>query len=227
VTELSSKSPPSANALKLRISTTLERIPWKEKILTLLVRLFRKEKFFIFERTLDDTHLGIEAKVEVDLRLLKPEELPRIPKKFAELRIKAKDRFKKGHIGVSAVLHGELVHSKWIGFNEVFSSDMDRKLRIESDSAWVYDSYTVPEYRGIGIAPKAMEKVFEYLSAKGIRTVYVGVSQSNFQSLRAVQKEGFRKIGAITIIKVFRKKLYICEGETKEYYDKLKKMFSL
>lgn len=91
----------------------------------------------------------------------------------------------------------------------------------------MYDSYTVPEYRELEIAPRAMEKVFSYLWERGTKRVYVCVLHNNFPSLRAVTKEGFRKIGAITYTRLFKLRLYQCEGETEEDYNKLKEMFSL
>jgi L-amino acid N-acyltransferase YncA len=98
---------------------------------------------------------------------------------------------------------------------------------MKSDSAFLYGWYTLPPYRGLGILPKALEKAFNYLYGRGIRKVYTCISHDIFPSLKAADKVGFRKIGAITYTKIFKLRLYQCNGETEEDYSKLKWMFSL
>lgn len=102
-----------------------------------------------------------------------------------------------------------------------------RKIRISADSAYLFGSFTVPDYRGLGIAPKVMEKAFQYLSRIGIKRVYGVQRQNNIPNLRVRQKEGWRKIGEVTYIRIFKLGFYKLRGETKEDYDKLSEMLSV
>jgi len=199
----------------------------KSRLRAMSRSIFRREKIFVFERTLTDACFKIEAKVEVDARPAQHDDFPKISKRFKKFDTIAEERFKIGHICIVSDMHGDIVHLKWIAFNEAYAGELERKLRIDPDSAYIYDTYTVPEYRGLGIAPKVMEKAFSYLYERGIRKVYVCIRHNNFPSLRAAQKEGFRKIGSITYTRIFMLRLYRCKGETKEDYNKLKEMFSL
>ena len=189
--------------------------------------IFRRKKFFVFERKLADACFKIEAKVGVDVKLVQRDDFPKIAKGFKKFRVKAKERFEMGHICIVADKQGDFVHLTWVAFNEAYVSELKRRMRISSNSAYAYDIYTVPEYRGLGIAPKAMEKAFSYLYKGGIRKVYICILHNNFASLRAAHKEGFRKIGAIIFTRIFKLRLYRCEGKTEEDYNKLKEMFSL
>jgi len=181
----------------------------------------------VFERQLDDTHPKTEAKIEVAVRLIQNYDFHKIAKGFKKLEIKAKERFEKGHMCIVADLRGELVHVMWIAFNEAYAGELERKLLISPGAAYMYDGYTVSEYRGLGIAPKVMAEAFVHLYRKGIRNVYACIRYNNFPSIRYVQKEGFRKIGAIIFTAIFRFRVCRFKGETKEDYNKLKKMLSL
>lgn len=202
--------------------------------------IFQSEKVFVFERTLADTCFKTDSKVEVDVRVVQRDDFPRIAKRFQKFKINenelayfnpsisiAKERLEKGHICIIADIGGDLVHLKWVALNEGYAGLLDRKIRMPPDSAFVYGSYTISEYRGLGIAPKTMEKGFSYLYERGIRDVYSCISHNNFPSIRLAHKQGYRKMGTIMYTKVFKLRRYRCEGETEEDYNKLKEMFSL
>lgn len=199
----------------------------RRRLGAVLTSIFRREKIFVFEKTLASPCFKIEAKVEVDVKLVQRDDFPKIIKRFKYFKIKAKERFEMGHICIGAVLHGDFVHLKWVAFNRVYSGNLERKMRIRSDSVWIYGGYTVPKYRGLGISPKVMEKTLQRLSKIGIKNVYACVRHNNFPMLRVKQKERFRKIGTITYTRIFKLRLYRCESETEEDYNKLKEMFSL
>jgi len=196
--------------------------------------IFERKKYFVFERIIADGCFKLEAKVGVDVRLVQCDDFPKFAKGFKKFKrkkkkiwLKAKERFEMGHICIVADMHGDFVHLKWVAFNEAYVSALERKLRISSNSAYMYDSYTVPEYRELGIARKATRKAFSYLYERGIRKVYACIHHNNFPSLRAAHKVGFREIGKITYTRIFKLRLYRCEGETEENYNKLKEMFSI
>lgn len=96
--------------------------------------IFWGRKIFFFEKILADTHFKIEAKVEVDVRLVKRDDFPRIAKRFKMSEIEARERFEVDHMCIIADLHGDFVHLKWFAFNETYSGNLERELRISSDS---------------------------------------------------------------------------------------------
>lgn len=199
-----------------------------ERLLLAISRsIFRWKKIFIFEKKLTGTCFKIEAKVDVNVRLIQRDDFPKIAKKFKISHSDIKKRLEIGNLCFVADLHGDLAHFKWVAFNKTYSGDLERELRVGSNSALIYWGYTIPKYRGLGISPKVMEKILQHLAEIGIKKVYAGVDHNNFPMLRVKQKERFRKIGTITYTKLFKLRLYRCEGETGEDYNRLKEMFSL
>ena len=187
--------------------------------------LLRNEKLYFFEK-LTDQRLKAKAKINVNVRIVESEDFPKIAKRFENLlETEAINRSKMGHICFGAELNGEFVHSTWVSFNNAYVGPLERKLRVSSDSAYIYDIFTVPEYRGLQIAPKVFSDVLNYLrDIRKIKKIYVSISHTNYSSLRVAKKEGLRKIGAIKYVRICRWRLYRFQGETKEDHNKLKQM---
>jgi len=192
---------------------------------TLFSNFFRREKFYVLEKTLVDACSEIEPKVKVDVRLFHRDDLPKNAK--FKLGIDGDEKFGTNDMCATAEIHGELVHWSWVAFNEAYVGEIERKIRINSDSAYVYAVYTAQEYRGLGIASKAMEKICDYLYEMGVRKVYLYTRHDNFPMLRVAHKAEYQKIGTMRFIKVCKLKLYRCKGETEKDQDTLTRMLSI
>lgn len=187
-------------------------------------RFFVREKIFVFEKSLP-APLEIETKVEADVRLAQSGDISKLAEKFGGRAIR--EGTKKGHLCFIADIDGEIAHYKWVAFDEAYVSELKRNIRFDSNSAYIYSVYTVPEYRGFGLDPTVTTKVFDYLYEKGIEKVYILVSHDNLPSLRVMQKVGYRKIGEIGFNQVLGSRKYTCEGVTEKDCSKIKEMFLL
>jgi len=87
--------------------------------------------------------------------------------------------------------------------------------------------YTIPEYRRLRIASKAIEKILNYLRQRGIEKVYLFARPSNYPSMRLFHNAGFEKIGTVSFIKIWKLKILRYKAENKEHYNTLTKMFHL
>lgn len=187
-------------------------------------RLFVREKIFAFEKSLP-ARLKIETKVNVNVRLAQSIDISKLAEK---IRTKGmKERIRKGHLCFIADMNSEIVHLKWVTFDHAYVSELKRKIHLDSNSAYINSSYTVPDYRGFGLDPEVTMKVFDYSYKKGIKKVYILVSHNNHSSLRVVQKLGYRKMGEIRLIQVLSFRKYTIEGATEKDCNKLKEMFLL
>jgi len=187
----------------------------------------RREKIHVFERVLDSSCSKIKANIEVKVRFSLHEDFARISQRFKKFDAVAEDRFRRGHLCLVANAGENVVHLEWVAFDEAYASELERELRIDSGSAYIYDTYTVREYRGLGIAPEVMSEAFSHLYVKGIRRVYTCVPHDNLPSIRAMEKAGFRWIGTVTFTRILSLRLYQCRGKTEQDYFRLKNMFAL
>jgi len=191
-------------------------------------KIFVFEKTFVFEKFLSKVCFEMGNEAKVDVRLAQSEDILKLVKKFKKFRGgKAEERLRVGHLCFLAGKNGDVVHYKWVSFNETYVDALERSIRIVADSAYVYDAYTVPEYRGMGISSKVSARIFDYLFQNGIKKIYYLISYNNFPSLRDAEKMGLRNMGEVTLTRLFKLRIYRCKGKTHKDYITLKEMFSI
>jgi len=164
---------------------------------------------------------------EIKVRLAAKDDVPKFDRFEKITAAKARERFEAGHFCFIAEENGRIVNYTWVCFYEAYIDELELRIRIDRDSAYRYDGYTDPEYRGMGILPKVLMSSSDYLFRNGIKTIYDLVGANNFPSIRSHQKIGSRKMGQVTLLRLFKSKRYRCEGETPEDFHKLKQMFSI
>ena len=190
-------------------------------------RIFLYEKVFVFE-TLSSKICFITAnKGGVNIRLARSDDILKL-KRFEKFKGgKAGERLRAGHLCFVAEKDGKIANYTWVCFNEAFISELERKLHVGPNSAYRYDGFTVPEYRGMGILPRVLAWSSDYLFRNGIKDIYDLVTSNNYPSLRAHAKVGSVKMGEVTLIKLFRLRTYKCKGETPQDYVEIRKIFSI
>lgn len=190
--------------------------------------LFVFERIFVFEKALSKACFQARDQAITDVRLAQSDDISKIVNKFRRFRRgKAEERLKVGHLCFIAEKNGDIVHFKWVAFNGVYVKELERSIRLSSDSAYIYDAYTVPEYRGIGISPAVSARIFGYLFQKGIKKTYHFIRHDNFPSLRVAEKTGLQNVGEVTLIRLFKSSRYRYKAKTAEDCKKLKEMFSI
>jgi GNAT superfamily N-acetyltransferase len=214
----------------LTLSTrTINNIKGK---LSALLRIVSLQRLAFVEMIVLETSskISLDAlanRAKMDIRLADNGDVRKFDR-FEKFRLgEAEDRLKAGQLCFIAEKDGKIVNYTWISFHEGYVLELERKILIDPDSAYGYDEYTDPEYRGMGILPTVLANASEHLFQNGIKRLYELVSSSNFPSLRSHQKTGARKIGKVTLLRLFNSKRYGCKGETREDFHKLKEMFSI
>ena len=103
---------------------------------------------------------------------------------------------------------GMILHATWTTTGAAWTSEMGRFFVPPARSAYIYESFTRSEARGLGIYPFALVEIGKALAREGIDTLYVGVEVENTPSVRAITKAGFqpafsvpfgRTLGKVTI----------------------------
>jgi GNAT superfamily N-acetyltransferase len=198
----------------------------KSKIGCSLHPHLKKDAWFVFEQVLSEWPLNSASKLEVNSGLVTRDDFLKHAQRFKEIVPSADVRFASGDLCFGALIDGKYVHLKWVGFSRWYDADTGRYIQLGSDSAYVYDGYTLPEYRGLGLTSVVLDKTFQYLSKIGIRKAYSLIDHNNSASLRVKSKENAHKIGIVTFIRIFGLKFLRLNGETKEDHKKLIAMFS-
>jgi GNAT superfamily N-acetyltransferase len=182
--------------------------------------------WLVFEQVLSEWQLESASKLELSSGPVSRDEFLKYAQRFREIVPSADARFASGDLCFGALIEGKYVHLKWVGLNRWYDPDTERYIQLGSDSAYVYDGYTLPEYRGLGLTSVVLDKTFQYLSKIGIKKVYSLIANNNRASLRVKLKENARKIGTVRFVRIFGLNFLTLNSETREDYKKLITMFS-
>jgi GNAT superfamily N-acetyltransferase len=108
------------------------------------------------------------------------------------------------------LIHGRgmVLHASWTTSGAAWTREIQRLFVAPPGAAYIYESFTRPEARGLGLYPLALGSIGEALAAEGIERLFVGVEADNAPSVRAITKAGFepafsvryrRHLGRLTI----------------------------
>lgn len=192
----------------------------------MIFRFLKIERLLFFEKILNVQNKKPEYKTKINVKIVLRDNFSKILAKFRELPINVEQNYGIADLCAILEINGKPVHIRGVMLNKIDIMSIERKIRIDSDSAFLYGAYTVPEYRRQGMAQKVTDEIFCYLKQIGIRKVYAYIKKNNLPSLRYARKVGYRRIGEVKFLKILKLRLYTFKGETKHDYDTLNKIFS-
>ena len=150
----------------------------------------------IFEKSLDIPGRPLAEQDEIEIRLLKAEELD----EFLEFRSytprnKVIERLQRGELCHIVRYDGKLAHCSWSTTGQVRIDYLGCECRLDPDAIYIYETYTAPEFRGKSVSVLRSEAVHKWYREQGYRR-YVSVSwPENHSARRAIIKSGARKSG--------------------------------
>jgi GNAT superfamily N-acetyltransferase len=118
------------------------------------------------------------------------------------------DRLRAGHRCNIAKHQGQTVYSSWVGLNVAYSYLLDRTFELSSDQVYLYGSYTIPEYRNLGIQAAAMKDCLTELKRLGYKQAIAFIEPGNKAAQRMPQKLGFDLVGITGLVELFGIRFY-------------------
>jgi len=111
------------------------------------------------------------------------------------------ERFRQGQICFAAISPaGRIVHTRWCAPAGANISELGRDIVPPPGEIYVYDSYTRPEFRGLGASSALLVFVLEALAEMGYSRLHAFVKADNIPVLRAV-KPPHRKTGKLFYVR--------------------------
>lgn len=89
----------------------------------------------------------------------------------------------------------------WVTFNSRFVGPL--RLSDATSRAFLYNFYTMPKSRGVGLYSKLLRRAIISLREQGIAEVLIDVNSSNKASLRGILAVGFEHLGCIDLLVIF------------------------
>ncbi len=145
---------------------------------------------------------------------------PEVPATFEELRPFLKEelirlRLDAGHRFYVTKVGGRIVQGNGVAFGKAFSGYLDMAFPLAPEEGYVYEAYTVPEYRGKRLYSAALSRIARELRGQGYRRLVVFVYPRNRPALQAHSRMGFQPQGHIGYVELLgvRRYFYRVTGE--------------
>ena len=135
-------------------------------------------------------------------------------------------RLKEEHTLFVVKDEGRSINFLWIDFRKVFIEVLDLSFFINDQTVYFSRIFTVPEYRGKGIASKTLPLVSKYLRESGYRKIFTVIGLKNLASQKVFKKNGFKEYQTITCRRIlFLRSLFLKIYVVKEWDTKQRKIF--
>ena len=124
------------------LTSAISRIKMKLGILLICSRtcmhvftkMFVYRKVWVFTKNAPKVGFETVGKAEVDVRLAQSGDIPKLARFKTFSAGEAEERLEAGHLCFIAEKM-DIVHYKWVSFNETYVNELERKIRVSSDSA--------------------------------------------------------------------------------------------
>ena len=179
------------------------------------VRLSQKiihwEYLFFYKRAITGEKKMIDRPAGIGFRMASQAEAERLFIGSSEITQKVHDELQRGCECVLGEVDGKIVFSGWLDFQRIYEASV-MNYPLHSHQAYIYRIFTVPAFRGRGIATAAYGFMLNRLSQKEVSQCFLSVSFENAASIRTIEKNGFQKCGAIKFIRFGKRVRIISEN---------------
>ena len=171
-------------------------------------KIFLYQNHYIFQKKMDELkEPEIKAK-DFNLRVISTEEqLFDLFKNGFNINspFDIKDFEKKislGQILFCVFIGKDLAHSSWVVMSNNIKIHPPLNIKYQQE-AFIHYCITAPEYRGIGLYPYTLSKIFEFLERNGKSTAKLTIQKNNISSIKGATKVGCEVCGEGEFLKLF------------------------
>jgi GNAT superfamily N-acetyltransferase len=111
-------------------------------------------------------------------------------------------RFERGEICFAAVHEGKIVSYCWMAQGKIGIEEIDLAVSTQPDEVYLYDAYTLDEWRGKGLYPAVLKEMVIYAGLCGFSRTLIFVAANNTASRRGVLKAGFVEFEVATYFSI-------------------------
>ena len=196
-----------SNYLK-HVRSKLHYDPFPQVILDAIAKLgITIQPYYLFKEGLFDNNLPHlkTALTGYNFEFLGPEDMriiSAIPYRiFTEQQLVA--RLEEGKVCFAAKCDGRIAAFTWCNMHECHFKG--HSFPLKEDEAYMFDTFTMPSFRGKGIAPYLRNRHYQELAESGKQTVYSISERFNIASIKFKRKLNAKIVGRGIYVEIFRR----------------------
>lgn len=163
----------------------------------------------IAERSLEEPIEEIEPRIKVTIRQATENDLDKFKGIVSESKLELfKERFEKGRICFIALDGEKAVSFAWISFENEYEGSSQVEVKLNAGEGYLFDDYTLPEYRHNRLQTALIAKRLAYLKDKAYRKASVLLWDKATYSRKAYRAVGFGKGKKVMLVTLFGVKFH-------------------
>jgi ribosomal protein S18 acetylase RimI-like enzyme len=167
------------------------------KILTTFYR-----RMFLMVRPLDATIPPLYPRLQVVFKVLTAEDLLVYSSSRSEQCLNLiQAPLAREEQYFAALYEGRIVQVGKVATERVYVPYLRRDLILQPSDVYVYGSFTLPAFRGYGLAPARAVQMMHHYRNQGYRRMVCLVAVENMSGLRVVEKLGYCSVGLCSCLR--------------------------
>ncbi len=161
---------------------------------------------------------GLDPKAEIDFLIDDKQAL--IPwlkchgKKFTWMHIERELQLadSEGHVFVRISYGEKTAGYIKVGVNGTYIHDFGRIVTFPPETAFIYDTFILPDYRGNNLSFYAVIKTLSFLKERNYKRILCHIEGWNVASLKVFRKSGFKEICSIRFSRILGLPIFLKNG---------------
>ena len=159
----------------------------------------------LMECRLDRPLPEVTARVPLRMTLLAPDDLSHFAAFRPDLDPEViRRRLAEGHRCFAAWHEDRIVHAGWATTGRAWVEFLDCELPLAPGDVYQFDSYTLEDYRGSGVAGARVAWMARYFREARARRLLAAVWPGNKAAFRPLEKAGYRACGSLRVVRLGR-----------------------
>lgn len=172
------------------------------QLLTMKVLTTFYRRMLLMIRPMDDTIPDLRLRLPVVFKELTEKDLP----DYSRFRPKQCPDLIRAHLAhgdryLAAWYEGRIVHAGRLTTGRGYVPYLRQNLILHPDDVYSHDSFTLPAYRGYGLAPARHIHFMRHYRQQGYRRATCLVAVENRAGLRVMQKLGYQAVGLYSCLR--------------------------
>ena len=160
-------------------------------------------RLLLHDRLLEESVPEIKAAFPVTIDLLKKTEADDYLRfRNEEDPVLVAEWLNAGHLCFVARYEGRIISNIWASIHRARIYYLDCEINLMPDEVYLYDSLTLPGFRGKSIIPAIRAEMIRYFRVAGYRRMITGVLPENKPIRRSIHKLGFGPFAVMGYIKI-------------------------
>lgn len=137
-------------------------------------------------------------------------------------------RLESGRRAYAARVDGKIVSYGWVSFREEFVGELNLRLKLMLEEAYIWDCATLPAFRGNHLYGALLTHIVEELRVEQFRRIWIGTDLDNIASQRGIAHAGFQHVADLVIERVLAlRQVWVrgCEGVSESLVTEARRVF--